>query len=88
MDTATIVVAMNIISVYQITVLIRFRNLLISKGFNQSRIVILEGKGRVIVRPDTVEDLHETRSKNRRVDLILVKRNSFGKGIKLRSKTI
>ncbi len=58
------------------------QNLLVSAGFNQSKIVILEGKGRVIVRPDTVEDLHETRSKNRRVDLILVKRNSFGKGIK------
>ncbi|MCD0469370.1 OmpA family protein [Flavobacterium sp. JAS] len=57
------------------------QELLISKGFNQSRIVILEGKGRVVVRPDTIENLHETRSKNRRVDLIVVKRNSFGKGI-------
>ncbi|PIF32035.1 OmpA family protein [Flavobacterium sp. 9] len=57
------------------------QELLISKGFNQSRIVILEGKGRVVVRPDTVENLHETRSKNRRVDLIVVKRNSFGKGV-------
>lgn len=58
------------------------QNLLVSAGFNQSKIVILEGKGRVVVKPDTVEDLHETRLKNRRVDLIVVKRNSFGKGIK------
>ena len=58
------------------------QNLIVSAGFNQSKIVILEGKGRVVVKPDTVENLHETRSKNRRVDLILVKRNSFGKGIK------
>lgn len=57
------------------------QKILVSEGFNQSKIVILEGKGRVVVRPDTIENLHETRSRNRRVDLILVKRNSFGKGI-------
>jgi outer membrane protein OmpA-like peptidoglycan-associated protein len=57
------------------------QNLLVSSGFNQSKIVILEGKGRVVVKPDTVENLHETRSQNRRVDLIVVKRNSFGKGV-------
>ncbi|WP_428230791.1 OmpA family protein [Flavobacterium sp.] len=57
------------------------QNLLVSAGFNQSKIVILEGKGRIVVRADTVENLHETRSRNRRVDLIVVKKNSFGKGI-------
>ncbi|MEN2402604.1 OmpA family protein [Flavobacterium sp. MC2016-06] len=57
------------------------QELLLLSGFNQSKIVILEGKGRIILRPDTVENLHETRSRNRRVDLIVVKRNSFGKGI-------
>ncbi|WP_264535617.1 OmpA family protein [Flavobacterium sp. N1736] len=57
------------------------QELLVSKGFNQSKIIILEGKGRVIVKPDTVENLSETRSKNRRVDLIVVNRNSFGKGV-------
>jgi len=31
------------------------QNLLVLKGFNQSKIVILEGKGRVVLRPDTVE---------------------------------
>ncbi len=57
------------------------QQLLVSNGFNQSKIIILEGKGRIVVKPDTVEDLHETRSRNRRVDLILVNKNSFGKGV-------
>lgn len=55
------------------------QNLLLSFGFKESKIVILEGKGRVVVRPDTVENLYETRLRNRRVDLIVVKRNSFNK---------
>jgi outer membrane protein OmpA-like peptidoglycan-associated protein len=58
------------------------QELLVSTGFNKSRIIILEGKGRVIIRSDTVENLRETRSKNRRVDLIAVKKNSYGKGIR------
>ncbi|WDF63456.1 OmpA family protein [Flavobacterium sp. KACC 22763] len=57
------------------------QNLLINKGFKQSKIVILEGKGRVVVKTDTVENLYETRLRNRRVDLIVVKKNSFGKGV-------
>ena len=58
------------------------QEILISNGFNKSRIIILEGKGRVIIRSDTVENLHEIRSKNRRVDLIAVKKNSYGKGMR------
>ena len=54
---------------------------LVSKGLNQSKIIILEGKGRVIIRPDTIENLNDARTKNRRVDLIVVKKNSFGKGV-------
>lgn len=57
------------------------QKLLVSEGFNHTKIVVLEGKGRVVVKQDTVENLHETRTRNRRVDLIVVKRNSFGKGI-------
>jgi outer membrane protein OmpA-like peptidoglycan-associated protein len=57
------------------------QQLLVSNGFNQSKIIILEGKGRVIIKQDTVENLHETRSRNRRVDLVAVKRNSFGKEV-------
>ncbi|UWY29212.1 OmpA family protein [Flavobacterium sp. TR2] len=58
------------------------QNLLINKGFRESKIVILEGKGRVVVKADTVENLYETRLRNRRVDLIVVKKNSFGKGVR------
>ena len=57
------------------------QKILTNNGFNKNKIVIIEGKGRVVIRKDTVENLNETRSKNRRVDLILVKKNSFGKGI-------
>lgn len=57
------------------------QSLLLNCGFNQSKIIILEGKGRVVIKPDTVENLYETRLRNRRVDLIVVKKNSFGKDI-------
>ncbi|MNQ06952.1 Photosystem I chlorophyll a apoprotein [compost metagenome] len=57
------------------------QEILTNNGFNKNKIVIIEGKGRVILKKDTVENLAETRSKNRRVDLILVKKNSYGKGI-------
>ena len=53
------------------------QDILISHGFNKNKIVIIEGKGRVILNKDTVENLNETRSKNRRVDLILVKKKQF-----------
>ena len=54
---------------------------LTSHGFNKNKIVIIEGKGRVIITEDVFENLAEIRSKNRRVDLLIVKKNSFGKGI-------
>jgi outer membrane protein OmpA-like peptidoglycan-associated protein len=57
------------------------RNILTSNGFNKNKIVIIEGKGRVILNKDHLDDLAEIRSKNRRVDLIITRKNSFGKGI-------
>lgn len=57
------------------------QDILTFNGFNKNKIVIIEGKGRVILKNDPFENLTETRSKNRRVDLFLVKKNSFGKGI-------
>ncbi|KVV13590.1 OmpA family protein [Flavobacterium sp. TAB 87] len=51
-------------------------------GFNKSKIIVLEGKGRIIVQKDSVEDLQETRSKNRRVDMLLVKKNNYGQGVR------
>lgn len=56
------------------------QNVLTSFGFNKSKIVVIEGKGRIIISKDT-PDLKEIRSKNRRVDLLIVEQNSFGEGI-------
>ena len=57
------------------------QNVLTSHGFNKNKIVIIEGKGRVILTDDLLANLAEIRSKNRRVDLLIVRKNSFGKGI-------
>ena len=55
------------------------QNLLVGYGFDKGKIIILEGKGRIAVKADTIQNLRETRLRNRRVDLIVVK-NNFGKG--------
>ena len=57
------------------------QSLLTSIGFNKNKILIIEGKGRVILTENLLENLGEIRSKNRRVDLLLVKKNSFKQGI-------
>jgi outer membrane protein OmpA-like peptidoglycan-associated protein len=57
------------------------QEILTSYGFNKNKIVIVEGMGRVILTENILENLAEIRSKNRRVDLLLVRKNSFGKGI-------
>lgn len=57
------------------------RKILIANGCNKSKIVIVEGKGRVLIDNFSGESLADIRSKNRRVDLLVVKRNSFGKGL-------
>lgn len=57
------------------------QDILTSNGFSKNKIVLIEGKGRVILKKDTEENVTETRSKNRRVDLFIVRKNSFGNGI-------
>jgi len=57
------------------------KSILVSNGFNKSKIVIIEGKGRVLLDEYSGGSLEDIRSKNRRVDLLIVKKNSFGKGI-------
>jgi outer membrane protein OmpA-like peptidoglycan-associated protein len=57
------------------------QDLLTSHGFNKNKIIIIEGKGRVILTDVIAENLSEIRSQNRRVDLLLVNKNSFGKQI-------
>jgi outer membrane protein OmpA-like peptidoglycan-associated protein len=51
------------------------QKILASNGIPTHKNSIIEEKGRVILNKDTVKNLSETRSKNRRVDLIIVKKN-------------
>jgi outer membrane protein OmpA-like peptidoglycan-associated protein len=55
--------------------------ILTSHGFNKNKIVIIEGRGRVILSKNGLDNLAERRSKNRRVDILIERKNSFGKGI-------
>ncbi len=57
------------------------RTILTNNGFNKNKIVIIEGRGRVLIEKDTIEDIEKTRAENRRVDLLIVPKNSFGNGI-------
>src|SRR6478752_2983312 len=47
------------------------REKLISNGIKNKIIVTIEGKGRILIDDDVVENLPEVRSKNRRVDVVL-----------------
>lgn len=64
----------------------KIQNLLVGHGFKKSKIVILEGRGRIVVKPDTIANLHEARLLNRRVDLIIVKKNGFHTSFKNKLK--
>jgi outer membrane protein OmpA-like peptidoglycan-associated protein len=47
------------------------REKLIQSGIKNKIIVTIEGKGRILIDDDVLENLPEKRSKNRRVDLVL-----------------
>jgi outer membrane protein OmpA-like peptidoglycan-associated protein len=47
------------------------QNKLIANGIKNKIIVTIEGKGRVMIDDDVLENLPEVRSKNRRVDVVL-----------------
>lgn len=47
------------------------RNKLIENGVKNKIIITIEGKGRILIDDDIVENLPEVRSKNRRVDVVL-----------------
>lgn len=47
------------------------RDKLIANGIRNKIIVTIEGKGRILIDDDIVENLPEVRSKNRRVDVVL-----------------
>lgn len=47
------------------------QNLLIKNGIKSKIIVSIEGKGKVVVEDDLIDNLPEVRSKNRRVDVVV-----------------
>ncbi|AWA29355.1 OmpA family protein [Flavobacterium magnum] len=47
------------------------RDKLIQQGIKNKIIVTIEGKGRILIDDDVVDNLPEVRSKNRRVDVVL-----------------
>lgn len=53
------------------------QKILLSNGISQNKIFICEGKGRVNLDKDTVKNLEKTRYKNRRVDLVFVKKSVY-----------
>jgi outer membrane protein OmpA-like peptidoglycan-associated protein len=60
------------------------KKVLVSNGLNESKIIVFEGKGRILIDKDTVQDLAEIRSRNRRVDLLIVnkKKPNYYLGLK------
>ncbi|MBC7847521.1 MAG: OmpA family protein [Flavobacterium sp.] len=53
------------------------QKILLSNGISQNKIFICEGKGRVNLDKDTVKNLEKTRYKNRRVDLVFIKKSIY-----------
>jgi outer membrane protein OmpA-like peptidoglycan-associated protein len=53
------------------------QKILLSNGISQNKIFICEGKGRVNLDKDTVKNLERTRYKNRRVDIVFIKKSVY-----------
>lgn len=53
------------------------QEILLSNGISQNKIFICEGKGRVNLDKDTVKNLERTRYKNRRVDIVFLKKSVY-----------
>ncbi|MGG7035890.1 MAG: OmpA family protein [Flavobacterium sp.] len=47
------------------------KDILVLNGIKNKIIVTIEGKGRILIEDDVIDNLPEVRSKNRRVDLVL-----------------
>lgn len=45
--------------------------IILNLGLNPKKLIALEGRGRVLVNKDTVPNLDQTRSKNRRVEIVV-----------------
>lgn len=53
------------------------QNILLLNGISQKKIIIKDGRGRVLIDKDTVENLEKTRDKNRRVEIIFIKNTTY-----------
>lgn len=53
------------------------QNILLSNGVLSNKIFIKDGRGRVIIDIDTVKNLKKERDKNRRVDLVIIKKTTY-----------
>jgi outer membrane protein OmpA-like peptidoglycan-associated protein len=53
------------------------KTILLEQGFDKNKIVIIEGKGRILIDKYLKESLADIRSKNRRVDLFIINKSSF-----------
>lgn len=53
------------------------QKILISNGVSQNKIFICEGKGRVNLDKDTIKNLEKIRYRNRRVDLVFIKKSIY-----------
>ena len=53
------------------------QKILVSNGISLNKIFICEGKGRVNLDKDTVKNLEKTRYRNRRVDIVFIKKSVY-----------
>ena len=53
------------------------QEILLSNGISQNKIFICEGRGKVNLNKDTIKNLKDIRDKNRRVDLVFVKKSVY-----------
>lgn len=53
------------------------QNILLSNGISQNKIIVKDGRGRVVIDKDTVKYLEKTRDENRRVDLLFIKNKTY-----------
>lgn len=51
--------------------------ILLSNSISQNKIFICEGKGEINLDKDTVKNLEDTRFKNRRVDIVFIKKSVY-----------
>ena len=57
------------------------QSVLLENGISKNKIIIFEGRGKVLLKEIESKTIKEIRSKNRRVDMLIIFKNSFEKGV-------